>query len=1264
MVENASPNINYKNYNDNRINFYGFINDLIKISNITKKIIQNIFSYFKYHIIKLQNIVYNNPNNKGNKKILNDNNKRKEAQIKKRKNNVNNRNIINYLIRFIIINLICIIKSNIFDLFYFQYSKIILKIKGTGENMLFGKRGYKYFQSIDNLKSVYINGILKNEKDFKYDFSQENNIVELIWDDNIVNCSCMFAFCSNITEIDLSHFNTSQVKNMDRMFDHCSSLTSINLSNFNTLLVNDMRTMFSFCTSLTSIDLSNFNTSQVKCMSWMFEYCTSLTSIDLSNFDTSHVTSMEKMFSNCFSLISLNLSNFDTSVVQKMENMFCNCTSLVSLNLSNFNTAQVTNMKNMFDGCIVLEYINLNNFIENSSLYVTNMFNNIPDNTVICINESSTLNKIFPIINNPNKCYVIDCEDNWKSKQKKIINDTNECIESCDDSPKYIYEYNEKCYENCSNGFLDDENNNKMNKCKCELENCLECPNVALNKNLCTKCNINYFPKENDPLNIGEYINCYKDLEGYYLDNDIYKQCYYKCKICNESGNGLINNCIECKDNYEIKIIINNNYINCYENCSYYHYYDYENNHHCTSDSSCPNEYPFLDEDTKECLENLDKIILKDLIINEKSETIKMPESEEIIYYDNLLKIIEKGFTEYYDISKLDNGQDEIIKTEKMTVTFTTIENQKNNINSNMTRIDLGDCENLLKDDYNISRNETLYMKKIDIVEEGTKATKVEYDVYHNLFGKNLIKLNLTACENSKISIYMPYIINDNIDKFNSSSGYYNDICYTATSEDGTDITLKDRQTGFVHEDNVICQEGCDFSKYDFEAFIAKCSCDVKKSSSSFSDMKINKAKIVLENFRNIKNFANFNFLVCYKKLFNKEGIINNIGSYILIYIIIFKIITMLIFFMNQFSSIKNKIKDIMFGINENQIISKKRKRTNKQIKFRTKNSKKNKLNENSDIKKMITPKKNNKKVLNIRNKNKKSKKRNIAIIHINNNINNSNIFHNINQKFIKKAYTNNITTNLDHKRTRISSNIISKKKKIKNIMKYIDEEINMLPYNLALNHDKRSYCNYYTSLLRTKHILIFALFNNRDYNSSIIKMDLFFIEFSISYVVNALFYNDDTMHNIYKSKGEFDLEVQIPIIIYSSLISMILKTPLDSLALSNDAIITFKQNKSKINLMKRAEELKNKLAVKFILYFIISFLLLDFFWYYISMFGVIYKNTQIHLLKDTLMSFALSLLYPFGIYLFPGIFRIPALSNRKNKRECLYNFSKIIQLL
>ena len=63
-------------------------------------------------------------------------------------------------------------------------------------------------------------------------------------------------------------------------------------------------------------------------------------------------------------------------------------------------------------------------------------------------------------------------------------------------------------------------------------------------------------------------------------------------------------------------------------------------------------------------------------------------------------------------------------------------------------------------------------------------------------------------------------------------------------------------------------------------------------------------------------------------------------------------------------------------------------------------------------------------------------------------------------------------------------------------------------------------------------------------------------------------------------------------------------------------------------------------------------------------MFDVIYKNTQYHLLKDTLISFGVSLLSPFCIYLLPGIFRIPSLSNKKRKRKCLYNFSKILQLI
>ena len=65
-----------------------------------------------------------------------------------------------------------------------------------------------------------------------------------------------------------------------------------------------------------------------------------------------------------------------------------------------------------------------------------------------------------------------------------------------------------------------------------------------------------------------------------------------------------------------------------------------------------------------------------------------------------------------------------------------------------------------------------------------------------------------------KVSILIPISITDNLDKLNSSSGYFNDICYTATSEDGTDISLIDRQKDFVDNNKMICQEDCDFSEY------------------------------------------------------------------------------------------------------------------------------------------------------------------------------------------------------------------------------------------------------------------------------------------------------------------------------------------------------------------------------------------------------------------------------------------------------------------
>ena len=85
-------------------------------------------------------------------------------------------------------------------------------------------------------------------------------------------------------------------------------------------------------------------------------------------------------------------------------------------------------------------------------------------------------------------------------------------------------------------------------------------------------------------------------------------------------------------------------------------------------------------------------------------------------------------------------------------------------------------------------------------------------------------------------------------------------------------------------------------------------------------------------------------------------------------------------------------------------------------------------------------------------------------------------------------------------------------------------------------------------------------------------------------------------------------------------------------------------------------------MKIKFVLFFNFNFIFLILFWYYLSIFCAVYKKTQIILIKDTIISFCLSLVYPFLFNLFPGIFRLVSLRNSKKNRPCLYKISTLIQ--
>jgi surface protein len=166
--------------------------------------------------------------------------------------------------------------------------------------------------------------------------------------DKVTDMSDMFAWCSSLTSINVSGFNTSQVTNMSSMFMHSPALKSLDLSNFNTSNVKNMACMFLDCTGLEHIDLSSFDTGSVSTFSNMFDGCSSLTSLNLRHFNTSHAINMVGTFNN-ISLNKKDISSFQTDNELYMGGLFSNCVNLTTIYVGKgWTTKQVKESNGMF----------------------------------------------------------------------------------------------------------------------------------------------------------------------------------------------------------------------------------------------------------------------------------------------------------------------------------------------------------------------------------------------------------------------------------------------------------------------------------------------------------------------------------------------------------------------------------------------------------------------------------------------------------------------------------------------------------------------------------------------------------------------------------------------------------------------------------------------------------------------------------------------------------------------------------------------------
>ena len=337
-----------------------------------------------------------------------------------------------------------------------------------------------------------------------------------------------------------------------------------------------------------------------------------------------------------------------------------------------------------------------------------------------------------------------------------------------------------------------------------------------------------------------------------------------------------------------------------------------------------------------------------------------------------------------------------------------------------------------------------------------------------------------------------------------------------------------------------LCEENCDLISYNYTNEKVKCSCDIKTNINPNYDYLFNKNEF-FKSFTDIKNIANINIMKCYQIVIDIKNLIRNYGFYIIGSIMLLYIMTAFIYWIVSYKKIK---KDLF---NMSMILDKNKPRKVEHVIKVKKNIKEMKMKKNK------------------RGKHKKAKNKD-------NNANNINInIYNI----------NNDNKNLQNNNAQI--------KIMNNDIK--DFEINSFEYEEAFKLDKRNYIQYYSSLLKYNHPLIFAFCISNDYNSRIIKIFLFFFSFSSDLTINALFFNDDTMHKIYQDRGKFDLLFQIPQILYSTLISKLIDTLIKTLALSQDIIVELKNEKEKYNINKKIAKALSNIKIKFILFYIFNLL-------------------------------------------------------------------------
>ena len=230
-------------------------------------------------------------------------------------------------------------------------------------------------------------------------------------------------------------------------------------------------------------------------------------------------------------------------------------------------------------------------------------------------------------------------------------------------------------------------------------------------------------------------------------------------------------------------------------------------------------------------------------------------------------------------------------------------------------------------------------------------------------------------------------------------------------------------------------------------------------------------------------------------------------------------------------------------------------------------------------------------------------------------------------------------------------------------LYEYDDEELNVLPLKKAVEKDNRSFCKYYRNILLFSHIILNVFFRHNDYNLFVVKLGLLFMTFPINLTMNIFFFtNKEIQLNYVRSLDDISMFwSNIDNTVYSSILSMTLLIILKLICLTHNSVRGLRKMKNVNKAEEKSVCILRCIKVRIAIYYVLSFAFLVIFGFYVLCFCAIFENTQIDLIKSTLTSWLMSLVYPFIICFFTSAIRMAALHW---ENRVLYGINKIMQFL